>query len=246
MTPAGKFYDPDTRPRRPRDVGLPLPSKAKARHEIAVGDVVMMQFGLLANNNPDRGMGKVLAVYTEWVIIQRASGAWWWVNKQRRWEVVDSKEFREKAVYKNLEWERGTWKTPDGKEVPFEDADITHLFDIPKRYEGYETVITIRRWPKKVVFQWNEFDNELDINGDSLYIDVAGDNLDEPLLMKHADYRGGTLHTTNRYALERDFEGELNKARAAFTHQFKTTKWASAASNDYAEATLWEMRYNED
>lgn len=94
MTPAGKFYDPDTRPRRPRDVGLPLPSVTKARHEIAVGDVTPLMLGYRKNGLEDRAICKVLAVYSDWVVVQRKdSGAWWWVNKQRRWEVVDSEEW---------------------------------------------------------------------------------------------------------------------------------------------------------
>lgn len=85
MTPLGTFI---------RDAGLPLPSVTVKRHEIAVGDVTPLMLGYRKNGLEDRAICRVLAVYSNWVVVQRKdSGAWCWVNKQRRWEVVDSEEW---------------------------------------------------------------------------------------------------------------------------------------------------------
>lgn len=94
MTPAISYHDPDTRPRRPRDVGTPLPSKMLRRHEIAVGDVTPLMLGYRPNRLEDRAICRVEYVDTEWVIVRRKdSGRLVLVRKQRRWEVVDSEEW---------------------------------------------------------------------------------------------------------------------------------------------------------
>lgn len=91
MTPAISYHDTDL---RPRDVGLPLPSVTKARHEIAVGDVTPLMLGYRPNRLQDWAICKVETVDTEWVIVRRKdSGRLVLVVKRREWEVIDSKEW---------------------------------------------------------------------------------------------------------------------------------------------------------
>lgn len=93
MTPAITYHD--DRPRHPRDVGTPLPSKMLRRDEIKVGDVIVYCFEYKANGLPDWDIGKVTLLAFDFVGIMRRDGTMHDAPYQRHWEVVDSSEFKE-------------------------------------------------------------------------------------------------------------------------------------------------------
>lgn len=94
MTPTITYHD--DRPRRPRDVGTPLPSKMLRRDEIKVGDVIVYCFGYKANDLPDWDIGKVTLLAFDFAGIMRRDGTMHDAPYQRRWEIVDSSEFEGK------------------------------------------------------------------------------------------------------------------------------------------------------
>lgn len=95
MTAAVTYHDSDTlRPRYFRDVRLPLPSVTKSRHEIAAGDVTVLELGYLPNGLEDRAICKVLVVDTDYVIARRKdSGRLVLLVKRRTWEVIGNEEW---------------------------------------------------------------------------------------------------------------------------------------------------------
>lgn len=106
----------------------------------------------------------------------------------------------------NLKWEKREWEAPDGKKVPFEQADITdELIGMETdRFQDAPMIeVTITRWPRKVTITCIITEGV-----DGYTNDGDGDGvIFEPVwATKH------TLVTTDRATLERDFERILDIA----------------------------------
>lgn len=111
----------------------------------------------------------------------------------------------------DIQWETAEWTAPDGKIVPFEQADITEaLIGMEQdRWQDDPMIeITITRWPRKVVFACIITEGI-----DGYTCDGDGDGvIFEPIWA-----RKYTLLTTDRASLEHHFDKLLRDVERALS-----------------------------
>lgn len=92
-----------------------------------------------------------------------------------------------------LEWKQGAWTAPDGKQVPFERADISELFNL----DNDDVEVQITRWPRKVTIDLITYEGT-----DGYTHEGMGDGhvfeVSRAVVMR--------ILTTDRQTLERDFD----------------------------------------
>lgn len=92
----------------------------------------------------------------------------------------------------DLEWEQGSWKTPDGKQIPFDRASLNYLLNLQTDDE-----VQITRWPRKVTIDIVTYEGE---DG------YTHENMGDGYVFEVSRAVVHRLITTDRPTLERDFQ----------------------------------------
>lgn len=115
-----------------------------------------------------------------------------------------------KFTYNDLVWVEKTWTAPDGKIVPFEEADLSPWMvgddpDWSPNDANFEVLLT--RWPRKVTITCIVTEGIEDWTGD-------GDG--DGKIWVEVSARQHTLIITDRYSLEQFFEEIIQQADRKF------------------------------